>query len=79
MSFHMEKLTSCLVFLSLACILAYLALAVEICRGTLCFFAPLPNCSALIAERAMMGLLLTAILGFGLDMYLKKVRCDTKN
>lgn len=74
-----EKLSFGAVFLSLVAVLCYLAVALESARNGNVFSACSHCVQSLVAEHAMKGLLLTAILGFSLDFYLKKSASYTKN
>ncbi|MBQ4120668.1 MAG: hypothetical protein IJD35_01500 [Clostridia bacterium] len=75
----LEKLSFGAMFLSLVLILFYLALAVESAREATVFWEHSYPAASLVAERAMKGLLLTALMGLGLDWYMKKSLSVTKN
>lgn len=67
----LEKVSFAAMFLSLVFILLYLALAVESARGADVFWEHSHRAVSLVAEGAMRGLLLTALMGLGFDLYMK--------
>ena len=67
----LEKTSFIALGLSLFFILVYLALAVESARAGGEFWEHSHRAVRLVSESAMRGLLLTAILGLGFDMYTK--------
>lgn len=69
-----EKMSFGAIFLSIAMILVYLALALELANGGDIFFEHSHRAAALVAACAMRGMFLTALLGLGLDWYMKKTR-----
>lgn len=74
-----ENLSFVVVFLSLCFILFYLALALESARGAGDFWLDSQRAAEVVASFSMKGLLLTVLLGLGLDWYLKKTQEYIKN
>ena len=68
----LEKLSFGAIFLSIVMIFVYLALALELANGGDVFFEHSHRAAALVAACAMRGVFLTALLGLGLDWYMKK-------
>ena len=74
-----ENLSFAAVFSSLCFILFYLALALESARGAGDFWLHSQRAAEVVASFSMKGLLLTVLLGLGLDWYMKKSQEYIKN
>ena len=68
----LETLSFGAMVLSLFFVLVYLALAVESARAAGAFWADSRLAATLVAQCSMKSLLLTVLMGLGLDWYMKK-------